>query len=103
MFKLPVCPYCNTIYRYKDVKETKGEKQHKCYHCNKNFNVKLFPGIVILWIILIVVTVLLNIAILLVMPVFNLIPLIVISVVAVLLGICFIPFFMSYKKIKDKK
>lgn len=100
MFKLPECPYCNTIYRYNDVKKTKGEKQHKCYHCKKTFNVKLFPGIAVLWAIIIIATVLLNIAVLLVMPIFNLIPLLIISVIAVILGICFIPFFMSYKKQK---
>ena len=103
MFQLPTCPYCNSIYRYNQVRKSKNEKEHKCYHCKKTFKVKMFPYVIVLWAILIIVTVLLNIAVLNIMSVFNIIPLLVISVIAVILGFCFIPFFMKYKKIEDKK
>ncbi len=39
MFKLPVCPYCNTIYRYKDVGKNSKHKECVCYHCGKKFRV----------------------------------------------------------------
>lgn len=103
MFQLPVCPYCKTVYRYNQVRKSKMHKEHKCYHCKKSFSVNLFPGVAVLWAILIVATVLLNIALLNIMPVFNIIPLIIFSLFAVILGFCLIPFFVKYKKLKDKK
>ncbi len=35
MFKLPVCPYCHTVYRYGDVRRVMNKKQHECYNCGK--------------------------------------------------------------------
>lgn len=39
MPKLKNCPYCHTIYRYRDVVSMKGKIQ-ECYHCRKKFIVK---------------------------------------------------------------
>ena len=39
MSKLQVCPYCKTVYRYKDLISLKG-KEHECYHCHKKFGIK---------------------------------------------------------------
>ena len=39
MPKFQVCPYCNTVYRYKDILSLKG-KEHECYHCHKKFGIK---------------------------------------------------------------
>ena len=39
MSKLRQCPYCNTVYRYKDIIGIKG-KINECYHCKKPFEVK---------------------------------------------------------------
>lgn len=103
MFQLPVCPYCNTIYRYKDVKKTIGEKEHTCYHCNKKFAVKKFPGVLVLWLLLILVAVVINVVMLLIMPILQIIPVIVTSILAVLLALVFIPYFMGYKKIDEIK
>lgn len=38
MSELHVCPYCHTVYRYKDIIMLKG-KTHECYHCHKSFEV----------------------------------------------------------------
>ena len=38
MSELHVCPYCHTVYRYKDVINLKGKTQ-ECYHCHKSFEV----------------------------------------------------------------
>lgn len=98
MFQLPVCPYCHTVYHYKEVRKTKNNKQQICYHCGKEFNIKKFPGILILWLIVIFSAVLLNVAVLMIMPVFNIIPLIAISFIAVILGLIFVPYFTAYKR-----
>ena len=39
MPKYQVCPYCRTVYRYKEITSMKG-KVHECYHCKKRFAVK---------------------------------------------------------------
>ncbi len=36
---LPHCPYCHTVYRYRDLTVLKG-KTHMCYHCHKTFAVR---------------------------------------------------------------
>lgn len=103
MFQLPVCPYCHTVYRYKEVRKTKDEKMQKCYHCHKTFSISKFPGFLVLWLLVVISAVLLNIAVLLIMPAFNVIPLLVISFIAILLGLVFIPYFVKYKKIENKR
>ena len=37
MFKLPVCPYCKTVYHYGEVRRAAMNKEKECYHCNKTF------------------------------------------------------------------
>ena len=39
MFKLPVCPYCHTVYRYKDVLRVMKKKQNECYNCGKTMKI----------------------------------------------------------------
>ncbi len=38
MSTLRKCPYCETVYRYKDIIMMKGKIQ-ECYHCKKPFEV----------------------------------------------------------------
>lgn len=98
MFQLPVCPYCNAVYHYKEVKQILKEKTHKCYHCNKNFNVEKLPGTAVLWSIVIIFAILINVSILMVMTAFNIIPLLMISFFAAVLGFILIPYFTGFKK-----
>ncbi len=39
MPKYQVCPYCRTVYRYKDIISLRG-REHECYHCRKKFGIK---------------------------------------------------------------
>lgn len=48
MLKLPVCPYCGAIYRYKDISSMPAEKRHMCYHCKREFGVSRKKGKIIL-------------------------------------------------------
>ncbi len=102
MFQLPVCPYCNAVYHYKEVKKISSEKSHKCYYCNKSFSVEKMPGTAVLWSIVIIFAILINVSILLVMTFFNIIPLLIVSILAAILGFIFIPYFIGFKK-ENKK
>ncbi len=39
MSRMQQCPYCHTIYRYRDIIGLKGKVQ-TCYHCQKKFAVR---------------------------------------------------------------
>lgn len=101
MFKLPVCPYCNTVYRYKRVRKIdRKEKTLMCYHCKKEFKVKRLSGMVVLGAIVLVLAVVTNLVILNSLEYLNLTPLIVSTVAYVILGFIFVPFFIDFRKIK---
>ena len=99
MFKLPVCPHCKTVYRYKEVKENNKKKVIKCYHCKKEFHNSRI-GIAVLALIVCVVTASINIILLNSSSAsfIYIIPISIISITAVIIGMLMIPFFISYKK-----
>ena len=103
MFRLPVCPYCKTVYSYKEVRKNKNEKIIKCYHCKNNFRVSNIKGYAVLALIVATVAVTLNLIVLNLTADFisSIFPLIIISITAVLIFILFSPFFSGYKKIKN--
>ena len=39
MFRLPVCPHCHTVYRYKDVRRVMNKKEQECYNCKKKMKI----------------------------------------------------------------
>lgn len=101
MFRLPVCPHCKTVYSYKEVKENNKKKTIKCYHCNKNFRNER-KGIIALMIAVCFFAALINVIVL-----YNssgdsipIVPMFIISVIAIVIGLILVPFFISYKKIK---
>lgn len=101
MFKLPVCPYCHTIYRYNKVRKIdRKEKTLVCYHCKKEFKVKRLRGMVVLGAIILLLAVGTNLVILNNLEGLNFTPLIVSTVAYVILGFIFVPFFIDFRKIK---
>ena len=56
MFKLPVCPYCHTVYRYKDVRSVMTKKELECYNCKKKIKISK-KGIWILALIAVILSV----------------------------------------------
>ena len=51
MLKLPVCPHCHAVYRYKEVSNMK-QGIHFCYHCGKKFKVnKILYGSIFICIV----------------------------------------------------
>ncbi len=103
MFQLPVCPYCHTVYRYNQVRKSIKEEEKECYHCHKKFRVSKMPSVFILWLIVVSAAVMVNLVFLFVMPVINIIPVVIISFLAVITGVLFIPYFISYKAVSGHK
>lgn len=103
MFRLPVCPYCKTVYSYKEVRKNKNEKIIECYHCKNNFRVSNIKGYAVLALIVATVAVTLNLIVLNLTADFisSIFPLVIISITAVLVFILFGPFFSEYKRIKN--
>ena len=96
MFKLPICPYCHTIYRYGDVKKVSKKSFEKCYHCKKDFKVSK-SGILVLLLIIMVIGVALNIFQMTNFENLNFIVLFVTNIVLILLAVLFLPFFIKFK------
>ncbi|MCH5303941.1 MAG: hypothetical protein J1E41_03675 [Ruminococcus sp.] len=105
MFKLPVCPYCHTVYSYGEVKKSEKKEIIKCYHCKNNFKQGRAKGFLFLAFIIVALAVLINKAILNLTAdiVTSLIPLLAISLIAVILFIILSPYFIEFKKIKNEK
>ncbi len=62
LLKLPVCPYCNAVYSYKEVDSIKRGK-NVCYHCKKEFIVSKTPGKMLFIMIVCAVLILINLII----------------------------------------
>lgn len=99
MFRLPVCPYCHTVYRYGRVRKIeRKEKTVTCYHCKKEFRVKRTGGTVVLGAIVFLLAVATNIMLLNGMTSFSPAPLIAFTVGYIILGFVLLPFFIDFSK-----
>ena len=103
MFRLPVCPHCGTIYRYKDTKQAIKNKENTCYHCQKRFRAKRFPYLLVGALIPIVLCIALNIFLLTRMKNLELLPLFAVTLVCILIIYLIIPFFTKFKKSENEK
>ena len=102
MFKLPICPHCGTVYRYKDTKAAIVKKENECYHCHKSFRRKLFPYILVDAIIIIAVSIGLNLLLLSRLSTFNVVPLFLITIALLVIGYLLIPFFTKFIKSEEE-
>ncbi len=103
MFRLPVCPHCGTIYRYKDTKKAIRDKDNICYHCNKKFRAKIFPGILIGAVIPLILCIVINIILLSSMKEAQIVPLFAVTLVFLLIIYFIVPFFTKFRKTEDDK
>lgn len=104
MFRLPVCPHCGTVYRYKDTKNAIRKKDNICYHCQKEFRARIFPGIIVGAALPLVICIAINIFMLSRMKEAQLLPLFAVTLVFLLIVYLIIPFFTSFRKTeKDEK
>ena len=97
MFKLPVCPHCKTIYRYRDVKKELSKKECTCYHCGKKFRASK-KKILILFLIIALITAIFDVLALYMIAGTSLIGIIIMNIIAVTAGFFLIPYFTEFKK-----
>lgn len=103
MFKLPVCPHCGTVYRFKDTAKAIRNKDNECYHCHQRFKAKVFPYMLIEAVILIAGSIGLNLLILSRSSSLNIIPLFAVTLGFILLIVVLIPFFTRFIKTETTK
>ena len=102
MFRLPVCPHCGTVYRYKDTRAAIKNRENVCYHCEKKFVAKRFPYILAGALIPLILCIGINILLLSRMENLELLPLFAVTIGFLLIIYSIIPFFTKFKKIEDK-
>ena len=103
MFRLPICPHCGAVYRYKDTKDAIKKKENECYHCHQKFRVKHFPYILVGALLPLALCIGLNIFILSRMEKLQLIPLFAVTLGFLLIIYLIIPFFTKFKKSEEKR
>ncbi len=97
MLKLPVCPHCNTIYRYSDISKIMNKKSAVCYHCKKRFEIKR-KNFLILFLIIALFCAIFDVFELYMVAQTNFIVLVVTNVVFIVTGLLLRPFFTKFKK-----
>lgn len=102
MLKLPICPYCHTVYSYSEVRKIAGEKSHTCYHCKKQFKASKKPCVVLV-LVLLVLAVAANVGVLYMAPNLNFYVLVGINVFFILLFIALYPLFIAFKDTEKKQ
>lgn len=103
MIRLPVCPHCGTVYRYRDTKDAWKQKENTCYHCQKKFRVRLMPYVIVEALILLPLCVGFNLLMLNRMEKLNLFALFAATLFFLLLGYLLIPFFVRFIKMDEDK
>lgn len=91
---LPVCPHCNTVYRYSDVKKLILKKSEKCYYCKKDFKISK-KKLVVMVIELLIVYAAIG---LLLMGVIGVTPLVlfIINIFLVAAGVMLVPYYIMF-------
>ena len=103
MIGVKKCPHCGTVYRYGDLfrmlkKYVGKNREESCYHCEKSFQLTLFPKIIpaaIIWIVLSVET---NIALLSGMKELNIPIMMIVTVVYIAAFVLILPLCLKLKK-----
>lgn len=104
MFKLPVCPYCHTVYRYNRVRKIELKEKNKvCYHCKKEFKIERIKGFLVLGAVVFVLAVATNLFLLNSLETPDLTMPIVFTLIYVIIGLICIPFFINFKKAEKKE
>jgi uncharacterized protein YacL len=104
MLKLPICPYCHTVYGYREVLKNKN-KISVCYHCKKKFKQSKIKGYSCLTILGLFVAVLINFFILNIVDdiLVSIVPIFITSILVVILCFLLSPYFVTYRKQIEKK
>lgn len=102
MLKLPVCPYCNTVYYYGEVVKSAKEKSMECYHCKRKFKITKLKGRIILYAMLVPVIGTIDVLMMFFTGMKTAKPMIAFTVISVSLSLLLLPFTVRYRKIKTE-
>ena len=97
--KLPVCPHCNAVYRYNEVKNMTRYRNIECRHCKKVFTVYKAKNKAIFLTVDIILLIAMNL-LLFHFCNFNLIALLVFTLIFFGLSLLILPFTVRFKKYK---
>lgn len=98
MFKLPICPHCKAVYYYKDAVKASKAKKSTCHSCGKEFSVKKKSGFAVLFTIIFITAITVNLILLYTLSFFSAVALLIATVIVILTGILFYPYFITFKK-----
>lgn len=98
MFRLPVCPHCGTVYRYRDTVKAIRQRENVCYHCEKRFKARLWPFVALEALVFACACVGFNILLLTRMTTLNLFLLCGATICFVLIFCLLVPFFVRFRK-----
>lgn len=99
LLKLPVCPHCNAVYRYNEVKNMTRYRNIECRNCKKIFTVYKAKTKAIFLTVDIILLIALNL-LLFHFCNFNLIGLLVFTLIFFGLSLLILPFTVRFKKYK---
>lgn len=93
--RLPVCPFCGTIYRRGDIIRLIFNKSEACYHCGRQFKVKKNK---LLFLLLELLILYVAADLLLINLVTTVAALYIINIVLVILGFVMIPYYIEFSE-----
>lgn len=99
--KLPVCPHCNAIYRYNEVKNISKYKNIECRHCGKIFTVCSKKGKLIYFSIVAAVLIFINILMMNFFMGFTIYHCLAVTIIIFGLSLFYLPYTVKFKKWKD--
>ncbi|MCQ2514557.1 MAG: hypothetical protein MJ089_05660 [Ruminococcus sp.] len=94
--KLPVCPYCHTVYRYGDVKGELSKKKHNCYNCKNKFKISV-KAVVMLFVVIEIICAFTDIGELFLIKSISFPAIMITNIVINLVGIILIPYFVVFR------
>lgn len=100
--KLPVCPYCHSVYRYRDVVNI-SEKRHNCYHCGRAFEVSKATGRTVLMLIVCCVLISFNVLLFYTSKNINIVVMAITDAAFIAAAIMLFPFTVKFRAVKMTK
>lgn len=98
MLRLPTCPHCNTVYRYKDVNKAMQKRDCTCYNCGKKFEVSK-KKFLILFLEIALICAIFDVLALYMTERISFVLLVVLNAVFIAVGLLFRAFFVKFKKL----
>ena len=103
MLKLPVCPYCHAIYKYREVQKSTKFKTAKCYHCKRVYKISYIPGRISILVVAGVLLMIFNVLILYTSKGINIFLMLIVTMLGIVAAVLLFPLTVFYQKINYSK